>query len=559
MLCCLNPACPNPSVPDNTKFCFNCGFPLVTLKNRYRPIKFLGGRKFRKTYLAQDIEKLNQKCVIKQFTPQVKGRTELIDEVTELLDREATRLQKLGENSQIPTLLAYFQADNRLYLVQQFIGGSNLLEGLLRQETFSKEKTRGLLKDLLSILKVVHQQKIIHGDIKPENIIQGGDGKVVLIGFGISEQLIKTATAGKEHTIGSFGYVAPEQMKEGKSYPSSDLFSLGATCFHLLSGIDPSELWIDRGYDWVESWEKHLQQPLSEELRKILGKLLQADYQQRYQSVEEILQDLNLPSQPIRTKNAEDYYNEGIEKLDRKDYQGAIEDFNQAIKIAPDHGEAHLKRGNSRYFLGNKQSVIEDYTRAIEINPNYAEAYSNRGDLCYELGDYQAAIKDYNQAIEINPNYANAYFKRGIVRIYLGDYQVAIEDYTQAVKINPNYAESYFLRGYARIYLGDYLAAIKDYTQAIEINPNYVDAYNNRGFIFYNLGHYQAAIEDYDRAIKINPNYADTYYNQGNARSNLGDVRTAIEDFRKAADLYEQQGKKSDYQNALNRIKELEK
>lgn len=529
------------------------------LRNRYSPIKFLGGGGFSKTYLAQDIDKLNEKCVIKQFAPQVQGKTELLHKMTELFEQEAKRLQQLGEHPQIPTLFAYFKSDTRLYLVQQFIGGANLLERFLHQGTFSEEKIRDLLEDLLNVLKVVHQQKIIHRDIKPENIIQGGDGKVVLIDFGISQQSIETAIAGQGNTIGSFGYGAPEQMKGGETYPTSDLFSLGATCFHLLSGIDPSELWISQGYDWVESWEEHLQQPISEELRKILGKLLQVDYQQRYQSVEEILQDLNLPSQSIRTKNAEDYYNKGIEKFDRKDYQEAIKDFNRAIKIAPDYGEAYVKRGNSRYFLGNKRSAIEDYERAIEINPNYAEAYSNRGDLCYELGDYQAAIKDYNRASEINPNYANAYFKRGIVRIYLGDYQRAIEDYTQAVKINRDYAESYFLRGYARIYLGDYQAAIEDYTQATEVNPNYADAYYNRGFLHYNLGNYQAAIEDYDRAIEINPNYADAYYNRGNARSHLEYKQSAIEDFRKAANLYEQEGKESDYQNARNRMKELDK
>jgi Ppx/GppA phosphatase family len=72
MLCCLNPACQNPPVDDSTKYCPDCGVPLLILRNRYRPVKSLGGGGFAKTYLAEDIDKLNEKCIIKQFAPQVQ-------------------------------------------------------------------------------------------------------------------------------------------------------------------------------------------------------------------------------------------------------------------------------------------------------------------------------------------------------------------------------------------------------------------------------------------------------------------------------------------------------
>ncbi len=64
-ICCLNAECDNPQVPEHTKFCPSCGVPLITLRNRYQPIKSLGGGGFAKTYLASDIDKLNEKCVIK--------------------------------------------------------------------------------------------------------------------------------------------------------------------------------------------------------------------------------------------------------------------------------------------------------------------------------------------------------------------------------------------------------------------------------------------------------------------------------------------------------------
>jgi WD40 repeat protein/tRNA A-37 threonylcarbamoyl transferase component Bud32 len=308
MLCCLNPdssACHHPPVANDTKFCPRCGIPIVILKNRYRPVRVLGQGGFGKTYLAEDLDRLNESCVIKQFAPQAQG-TAALKKATELFEQEARRLQQLGEHSQIPSLFAYFHEGSRLYLVQQFIRGQNLLEELA-QETFSEAKIRTLLQDLLSILDAVHKQKVIHRDLKPENVIRRSDGKVVLIDFGASKQLTQTVITGQGTAIGSFGYTPLEQMEDGEVYAASDLFSLGATCFHLLSGIPPWHLWRSQGYGWVKHWREHLQQPISEELGKILDKLLQEDYRQRYQEAYEVLQDLQFPLispiQPVISSN----------------------------------------------------------------------------------------------------------------------------------------------------------------------------------------------------------------------------------------------------------------
>ncbi|MCP6761975.1 MAG: serine/threonine protein kinase [Fischerella sp. CENA71] len=294
MLCCLSSVCHNPPATDDTKFCPNCGVPLLMLRNRYRPIQPLGGGGFGKTYLAEDRDKLDEKCVIKQFAPQTQG-TAGLQKATELFEEEAKRLQQLGEHPQIPTLLAYFQEDGRLYLVQQFIDGQNLLKRLQQRGTFNEEMIRELLVDLLNILQVVHQHKVIHRDLKPENIILRNDGKVVLIDFGASKQLTQTVITGQGTMIGSFGYAPLEQIQQGEAYPASDLFSLGVTCFHLLSGIHPWELWKSQGYGWIGSWKQHLPQPLTQQLELIIDNLLKEDYQQRYQSAGELLQYLNPP------------------------------------------------------------------------------------------------------------------------------------------------------------------------------------------------------------------------------------------------------------------------
>lgn len=95
------------------------------------------------------------------------------------------------------------------------------------------------------------------------------------------------------------------------------------------------------------------------------------------------------------------------------------------------------------------------------------------------------------------------------------------------------------------------------YDQAIKMDLNYAKAYRARGFSKYDLGQNKEAIADYDQAIKIDSNNANAYYNRGSAKYALQDTQNAITDYQKSADLYKQQGKTSDYQNAIYKIKIL--
>ncbi|MEH1866896.1 MAG: serine/threonine-protein kinase [Nostoc sp.] len=300
MLCCVNPDCQKPLNPDKNNYCHSCRAELIPLLGgRYRPTQVLsdeGG--FGRTYLAEDVHKLNECCVVKQFAPKLQG-TGPLTKAIELFKQEASRLQELAEHPQIPTLLAYFEQNGYLFLVQQFIDGQNLLKEWERHGNYSETEIREFLLDLLPVLKFIHVRGVIHRDIKPQNIIRRqSDGRLVLIDFGASKQLTATVQTKMGTVIGSHGYTALEQMQDGKAYPASDLFSLGATCFHLLTGVRPSQLWIQQGYSWVGSWRQYLISPgrdgvsVSIELGEVLDKLLQLDIQKRYQSADEVIADL---------------------------------------------------------------------------------------------------------------------------------------------------------------------------------------------------------------------------------------------------------------------------
>ncbi|MBD2130978.1 SUMF1/EgtB/PvdO family nonheme iron enzyme [Sphaerospermopsis sp. FACHB-1094] len=305
MICCLNPECNQPINPDDNKFCQTCRTPLIPLLiNRFRVLRVLsteGG--FGRNYLAEDTQKLNETCVIKQFAPKQSGSYAL-KKAVELFNAEAKLLQDLGEHPQIPALFAYFEDNGFLYLVQQFIKGENLFNELTQKGTYNETQIQELLLDLLPVLKFIHERDVIHRDIKPQNIMRReSDGKLVLIDFGASKELTSTVHTQIGTTIGSYGYSPYEQIKEGKAYPASDLFALGVTCFHLLTGNSPFELWAKNGFAWVEDWRKYSSNSVSKELGIVLDKLLKFDVNERYQSADEVLKDLEVPETLATRRN----------------------------------------------------------------------------------------------------------------------------------------------------------------------------------------------------------------------------------------------------------------
>ena len=100
-------------------------------------------------------------------------------------------------------------------------------------------------------------------------------------------------------------------------------------------------------------------------------------------------------------ENAEAYYNRGVAKSQLGDFQGAITDYDQAIKIKPDYAEAYYNRGLAKQNLEDNQGAIADYNQAIKIKPDYALAYLNRGVAKSDLGDKQGVIADYDQAAQL--------------------------------------------------------------------------------------------------------------------------------------------------------------
>ena len=173
-------------------------------------------------------------------------------------------------------------------------------------------------------------------------------------------------------------------------------------------------------------------------------------------------------------------------------------------KASEMEAQKHFDNALKLYNLGNYDRAIDEFTEVIKIDPKFDRAYTNRGILWMEKGEYDRAIEDCTHAMELNPNQFQAYSCRGNAWRYKGEYDRAISDHTKAVELNPQNARIYNNRGAVWINRGEYDRAVADFTKAIELDPKYPMPYYNRGNSLYCQGKFKEAIPDYQKALERN-------------------------------------------------------
>ncbi|MBV8054325.1 MAG: serine/threonine protein kinase [Deltaproteobacteria bacterium] len=212
--------------------------PGVVLQQRYRIERLLGGGGMGMVYLARDQRLSNRPCAIKEMVDHFIDAQQRL-EANEYFAREADTLAQL-KHSAIPAISDRFDHQNRHYLVMEYVEGCNLEEEIARR---SGPLPEGLVIDiarqLCDVLAYLHglQPPIIYRDLKPSNVMLTGNGRVVLVDFGIA-RLFKAQRKGT--MIGTLGFAPPEQY-QGIADPRSDLYSLGATLHYILTGRDPEK------------------------------------------------------------------------------------------------------------------------------------------------------------------------------------------------------------------------------------------------------------------------------------------------------------------------------
>jgi formylglycine-generating enzyme required for sulfatase activity/tRNA A-37 threonylcarbamoyl transferase component Bud32 len=265
-------------------------------------MKVLGQGSFGRTYGALDLDCMNRPCVIKKFIARAEGET--LQKAQQLFSQEAQRLYEL-DHPQIPQLYAYFEQDDSLYLVQEFIEGQNLLKIFKSQGYFNEKQILAILREILPVLDYIHEHGVLHRDIKPENIMRRlpsdknvKKGNLVLIDFGGAKQTTGTNLTGMGTAIYTPGYAAMEHMM-GRPSKGSDIYSLGVTCIRLLTGclstgtvakVAEDELYDVHNARW--RWRDKVTEKkisVNKQLGHVLDKMLEPFLQNRYQNATEVL------------------------------------------------------------------------------------------------------------------------------------------------------------------------------------------------------------------------------------------------------------------------------
>lgn len=291
----------------NHRFCTTCGEPLPLnsgeiLVNRYRIISQLGQGGFGRTYLAEDLIHSHQKCVVKEFAPQVEEAEEL-KKAKELFDREADVLRQL-KHPQIPGFHSSLQpklgTKDFFFLVQDYVDGDTYFDLSVKKqergENFTEAEVIELLKNILPVLSYIHGKDVIHRDISPDNLmLRRSDNLPVLIDFGAVKQLPAskgfwfTQLAANRTILGKKGYAPEEQLRQGKVFPSSDLYSLAVTALVLVTGKEPQKLYDSYQGNWRWGEIK-----ISPQFVSILKKMLSYKPSDRYPLAEHVLKDLEV-------------------------------------------------------------------------------------------------------------------------------------------------------------------------------------------------------------------------------------------------------------------------
>ncbi|MDZ8081999.1 MAG: serine/threonine-protein kinase [Nostoc sp. DcaGUA01] len=391
------------------------------LQGRYQIVQSLGAGVFGQTYIALDVDYPdNAKCVVKQIKAS-SFESNYLDTLRLLFLTETETLKLLGSHQQIPEFIACFEENKRFYLVQEYIEGHALTAELpINQEwgsLWSESEVVKFLLDVLGILEFVHSQGVIHCDIKPENLIRRTvDGKLVLIDFGSIQSIdfgIGAELPIHRIPVTSLGYIPPEQFI-GETQPNSDIYALGMIAIQALTGLEPLQLKADP-YTNEIIWRSP-NTPVNDYLAAVLSQMIRYDYQDRFQSADEVLRVLK---QMIwEPQPAEEQFS--LETNIEDDSQNSV-----SGKLLP------LFTGMKVGLAANSLLMGVGVYSLVNTSPAYSETealYQAKKE--YQAGDLEEAIA----LVKSIPSHSNIYPEaQATIEEWQGQWQVAAQQYQIAL------------------------------------------------------------------------------------------------------------------------------
>jgi serine/threonine-protein kinase len=276
------------------------------LNNRYEIIELTGKGGMSLVYKAKD-KLLNRYVAVKVLKEEFVENEQFIKK----FNRESQAAASLSH----PNIVNVFDVgseDNINYIVMEFIDGMTLKHDLMLKEKFESEEATKIVRDIALALSHAHKNKIIHRDVKPHNILMTKEEVPKVADFGIARAITSSTVTMTGETMGSVHYISPEQARGGFVDERSDLYSLGIVYYELLSGKVPFD-----GENSVTIAIQHIQNEItpikeiepsiSDDINYVVMKLIKKQPEERYQSADALVDDLNRILDGLPLNKTEEY------------------------------------------------------------------------------------------------------------------------------------------------------------------------------------------------------------------------------------------------------------
>ena len=439
---------------------------------RFEVLKCIHSRGMANVYIVQDLNLGKQWC-LKEIRKSEAGKKDV--EYISLL-QEANILRTLS-HERIPRITEIDDEDDSLFVVMDFLDGMTLKDFVEAKGKIPEGMAVKWMLQIVQTMGYLHSEKhnkkpIFYRDMKPENIMIRPNGTVNIFDFGISIR-VEDKNQKPDYTLGTPGYVAPEQKKRDLPVDlRSDIYSMGRTFYFMLTGVEP-RMYLDKELKPISDWSPEI----SLALIKIVERCMEEDPAKRYQDCEELqyaLENYQFSDEKYRTSAKRKVAITLITAL-----VGIGLAFGSIIPFSMNRVQQEDKY--ERLLLVAKQSgKIEDYEKVIDLNPLNLEPYMGYIDALIEDGIFSREEESI-LLNKINPNlidlktdsdYGRVAYEIG--RLYWFYYEDDIDDdgkilaikwFEDAIAVNCNKSESEIYRNIG-VFRRDIAKSIKESTDS---------------------------------------------------------------------------------------------
>jgi serine/threonine protein kinase len=465
----------------------------------YRLVRLLGEGAFAEVYLGEHVH-LGRQVAIKIL------HTQLVKADIEKFRNEARTIAAL-EHPNIVSVIDFGVEDRTPYLVLTYGVQGNLRQRHPKGTQVPLATIVSYIKQVADALQYAHDAKLIHRDVKPENMLLGKHDEILLSDFGIAVMAQSTRYHSTKDMAGTMMYMAPEQI-QGKPRPASDQYSLGIVVYEWLAGQRPfhgslAEL-IGQHISLTPPSICAIVPSLSPAVEAVVMKALAKDPKERYARIADfslaleqacqepwpqtpVMQDapvldkvidkavplkddklpltkenvivslIQLPELDITVsskKSPKTWFYEGLMMLENEQFVEALAVTKHALALDPDFGYAYNAQGLALYHLKFYTEALAALERAIMLNPEDVTAHFGKGLTLEQLQQYPESLQAFETVTQLDPPYASGWRKKGDVLFRLKRYQDSFAAYEQALRLDPHNGDAYIGKGNVLKFLG---------------------------------------------------------------------------------------------------------